>query len=169
MHDSPFDSRYQLFVQCKPVFASKGVTFSALQSHAQVSKFATARIQQQYCKKHFGKWYLYSIVPAALLALNKCKLAVPMQVPTQLMCAFERHGSVVAYTVELQSRCDFAGAHPTDVRMTTRFKEHDLTEGRTGAIHETGHSLYVQVGAALQSLHTVFSCSLNQQCEQVSV
>ncbi len=38
-----------------------------------------------------------------------------------------------------------AGAHPTDVRMTTRFKEHDLTEGLTGAIHETGHSLYEQV------------------------
>ncbi|DBA84432.1 TPA: hypothetical protein ACH3X1_006065 [Trebouxia sp. C0004] len=36
------------------------------------------------------------------------------------------------------------GAHPTDVRMTTRFKEHDLTEGLTGAIHETGHSLYEQ-------------------------
>ena len=29
--------------------------------------------------------------------------------------------------------------------MTTRFKEHDLTEGLTGAIHETGHSLYEQV------------------------
>jgi Zn-dependent M32 family carboxypeptidase len=39
-------------------------------------------------------------------------------------------------------RC--AGAHPTDVRMTTRFKEHDLTEGLTGAIHETGHALYEQ-------------------------
>jgi carboxypeptidase Taq len=25
------------------------------------------------------------------------------------------------------------GAHPTDVRMTTRFKEEDLTEGLTGA------------------------------------
>ena len=25
------------------------------------------------------------------------------------------------------------GAHPTDVRMTTRFKAHDLTEGLTGA------------------------------------
>ena len=55
-----------------------------------------------------------------------------------------------------------AGAHPTDVRMTTRFKEHDLTEGLTGAIHETGHSLYEQVGAALQSLPIVFNCSLNQ-------
>lgn len=41
--------------------------------------------------------------------------------------------------------CLAAGAHPTDVRMTTRFKEHDLTEGLTGAIHETGHSLYEQV------------------------
>lgn len=30
------------------------------------------------------------------------------------------------------------GSHPTDVRMTTRFKEEDLTEGLTGAIHETG-------------------------------
>ena len=36
------------------------------------------------------------------------------------------------------------GAHPTDVRMTTRFKKHDITEGLTGAIHETGHSLYEQ-------------------------
>ena len=36
------------------------------------------------------------------------------------------------------------GAHPTDVRMTTRFKEDDLTEGLTGAIHETGHALYEQ-------------------------
>jgi len=33
-----------------------------------------------------------------------------------------------------------AGAHPCDVRMTTRFKESDLTEGLTGAIHETGVS-----------------------------
>lgn len=36
------------------------------------------------------------------------------------------------------------GSHPTDVRMTTRFKENDLTEGLTGAIHETGHALYEQ-------------------------
>jgi carboxypeptidase Taq len=36
------------------------------------------------------------------------------------------------------------GSHPTDVRMTTRFKREDLTEGITGAIHETGHALYEQ-------------------------
>lgn len=36
------------------------------------------------------------------------------------------------------------GAHPTDVRMTTRFKQDDLTEGITGAIHESGHALYEQ-------------------------
>ncbi|CAL5221981.1 g4264 [Coccomyxa viridis] len=36
------------------------------------------------------------------------------------------------------------GSHPTDVRMTTRFKDNDLTEGLTGAIHETGHALYEQ-------------------------
>ena len=36
------------------------------------------------------------------------------------------------------------GAHVTDVRMTTRFKEHDVSEGLTGAIHETGHALYEQ-------------------------
>jgi len=36
------------------------------------------------------------------------------------------------------------GAHPTDVRMTTRFKEEDVLEGLTGAIHETGHALYEQ-------------------------
>ena len=34
--------------------------------------------------------------------------------------------------------------HPTDVRMTTRFKEDDVTEGLTGAVHETGHTLYEQ-------------------------
>lgn len=34
------------------------------------------------------------------------------------------------------------GAHPTDVRMTTRYKPHDFMEGITGAIHETGHALY---------------------------
>jgi hypothetical protein len=28
------------------------------------------------------------------------------------------------------------GTHPSDVRMTTRFKAGDLTEGLTGAIHE---------------------------------
>ncbi|KAJ1431609.1 M32, carboxypeptidase Taq metallopeptidase peptidase [Ochromonadaceae sp. CCMP2298] len=36
------------------------------------------------------------------------------------------------------------GSHPTDVRMTTRFKSHDLTEGLTGAVHETGHAMYEQ-------------------------
>eukprot|EP00798_Chlamydomonas_sp_ICE-L_P004774 gene4774-34532_t len=34
--------------------------------------------------------------------------------------------------------------HPNDVRMTTRYKSHDLAEGLTGAIHEAGHSLYEQ-------------------------
>jgi carboxypeptidase Taq len=28
--------------------------------------------------------------------------------------------------------------------MTTRFKAGDLTEGLTGAVHETGHALYEQ-------------------------
>jgi carboxypeptidase Taq len=36
------------------------------------------------------------------------------------------------------------GSHPTDVRMTTRFKPDDITEGLTGAIHETGHAIYEQ-------------------------
>ncbi len=50
---------------------------------------------------------------------------------------------------------NYVGAHPTDVRMTTRFKENDLTEGLTGAIHETGHSLYEQVGSSAASVcHT---------------
>ena len=33
---------------------------------------------------------------------------------------------------------------PGDVRMTTRYKENDLSEGLTGTIHETGHALYEQ-------------------------
>ncbi|KAG0301116.1 hypothetical protein BGZ98_008609 [Dissophora globulifera] len=36
------------------------------------------------------------------------------------------------------------GAHPTDVRMTTRYTINNLQEGITGTIHETGHSLYEQ-------------------------
>ncbi|MEW5308984.1 MAG: hypothetical protein WDW38_000901 [Sanguina aurantia] len=36
------------------------------------------------------------------------------------------------------------GSHPTDVRITTRFKPDNLMEGLTGAIHETGHALYEQ-------------------------
>ena len=31
---------------------------------------------------------------------------------------------------------------PHDVRITTRFYEHDLTEGLFGALHEVGHALY---------------------------
>ncbi|GAX80590.1 hypothetical protein CEUSTIGMA_g8027.t1 [Chlamydomonas eustigma] len=36
------------------------------------------------------------------------------------------------------------GTHPTDVRMTTRFKQDDLLDGLTAAVHETGHALYEQ-------------------------
>lgn len=36
------------------------------------------------------------------------------------------------------------GTHPTDVRMTTRFKKDSFIEGLTGAIHETGHAMYEQ-------------------------
>jgi carboxypeptidase Taq len=36
------------------------------------------------------------------------------------------------------------GCGPEDVRMTTRYKKNDVTEGLTGAIHETGHALYEQ-------------------------
>jgi carboxypeptidase Taq len=36
------------------------------------------------------------------------------------------------------------GAHATDVRMTTRYRDDDLIEGITGTVHETGHALYEQ-------------------------
>mmetsp|Transcript_24801 Transcript_24801/g.44179 ORF Transcript_24801/g.44179 Transcript_24801/m.44179 type:complete len:373 (-) Transcript_24801:74-1192(-) len=36
------------------------------------------------------------------------------------------------------------GSHPTDVRITTRFKEEDMREGVMATIHETGHALYEQ-------------------------
>ncbi|KAG0295321.1 hypothetical protein BGZ96_011993 [Linnemannia gamsii] len=36
------------------------------------------------------------------------------------------------------------GAHPTDVRMTTRYTLNNLQEGITGTVHETGHSVYEQ-------------------------
>ncbi|KAF9129709.1 hypothetical protein BG015_004110, partial [Linnemannia schmuckeri] len=36
------------------------------------------------------------------------------------------------------------GAHPTDVRMTTRYTIDNFKEGITATVHETGHSLYEQ-------------------------
>ncbi|KAF9121148.1 hypothetical protein BGW39_010824 [Mortierella sp. 14UC] len=36
------------------------------------------------------------------------------------------------------------GAHPTDIRMTTRYTINNFQEGITGTIHETGHSVYEQ-------------------------
>lgn len=38
----------------------------------------------------------------------------------------------------------FTTGHPQDVRITTRFKKEDLTEGITGTIHEAGHAMYEQ-------------------------
>ncbi|KAF9139519.1 hypothetical protein BG015_001999, partial [Linnemannia schmuckeri] len=36
------------------------------------------------------------------------------------------------------------GAHPTDIRMTTRYTINNIQEGITGTVHETGHSVYEQ-------------------------
>ncbi|KAF9908733.1 hypothetical protein EC991_009543 [Linnemannia zychae] len=36
------------------------------------------------------------------------------------------------------------GAHPTDIRMTTRYAVNNFQEGITGTMHETGHALYQQ-------------------------
>lgn len=36
------------------------------------------------------------------------------------------------------------GAHPSDVRMTTRYSKDNVMEAITGTIHETGHALYEQ-------------------------
>lgn len=36
------------------------------------------------------------------------------------------------------------GSHPTDVRITTRYKESDFIESMYAVIHETGHGLYEQ-------------------------
>lgn len=36
------------------------------------------------------------------------------------------------------------GSHPTDVRITTRYKESDFIESLYAVIHETGHGLYEQ-------------------------
>ncbi len=36
------------------------------------------------------------------------------------------------------------GSHPTDVRITTRYKESDFIESLYSVIHETGHALYEQ-------------------------
>ena len=49
-----------------------------------------------------------------------------------------------AIPIFLQVHPFTCGMHPTDVRMTTRFKPHDLMEGITGAVHECGHAMYEQ-------------------------
>lgn len=36
------------------------------------------------------------------------------------------------------------GSHPTDVRITTRYSEHNFIESLYSVIHETGHALYEQ-------------------------
>ncbi|KAG0287081.1 hypothetical protein BGZ97_007200 [Linnemannia gamsii] len=36
------------------------------------------------------------------------------------------------------------GAHPTDIRMTTRYTLNNIKEGITATVHETGHSVYEQ-------------------------
>ncbi len=36
------------------------------------------------------------------------------------------------------------GSHPTDVRITTRYKDSNFVESLYAVIHETGHALYEQ-------------------------
>ncbi len=38
----------------------------------------------------------------------------------------------------------FCGGVPSDVRVTTRYNEHDFTESLMGVLHETGHAKYEQ-------------------------
>jgi carboxypeptidase Taq len=38
----------------------------------------------------------------------------------------------------------FCGGVPSDVRITTRYKEHDFTSALMGVLHETGHAKYEQ-------------------------
>jgi carboxypeptidase Taq len=38
----------------------------------------------------------------------------------------------------------FCGGVPTDVRVTTRYEEHDFSSGLLGILHETGHAKYEQ-------------------------
>ena len=49
----------------------------------------------------------------------------------------------------------FSGGTPQDIRMTTRYFEHDLLEGLTGSIHETGHGLY---DSSLPREHVLTPC-----------
>ena len=36
------------------------------------------------------------------------------------------------------------GTHPTDVRLTTRFQEHDVLDALGSTMHEAGHGMYEQ-------------------------
>ncbi|KAF9341489.1 hypothetical protein BGZ91_007541 [Linnemannia elongata] len=36
------------------------------------------------------------------------------------------------------------GAHPTDIRMTTKYTLNNIVDGISGTVHETGHSVYEQ-------------------------
>ena len=37
-----------------------------------------------------------------------------------------------------------SGSHPTDVRLTTHYDEHDIIDGLSSALHEAGHGMYEQ-------------------------
>ncbi len=41
-----------------------------------------------------------------------------------------------------ESAHPFCGGNPDDIRMTTRWDEHDALSGLMGVLHETGHALY---------------------------
>jgi carboxypeptidase Taq len=43
-----------------------------------------------------------------------------------------------------ESHHPFCGGHPRDIRMTTRYDEHDFLSALYGVVHETGHALYDQ-------------------------
>ncbi|KAF9908750.1 hypothetical protein EC991_009560 [Linnemannia zychae] len=52
------------------------------------------------------------------------------------------------------------GAHPTDVRMTTRYAINKLKDGIAATVHETGHSLYEQ-GRNKEYIDTPVSTALS--------
>ena len=72
-------------------------------------------------------------------------LAGPFPVETQRRVAqamSSRMGLEFAHARLDESTHPFCGGTPTDVRITTRYREDDVAQALLGVLHETGHALY---------------------------
>ncbi len=82
---------------------------------------------------------------AQAAAPPRIPLAGPFPVETQRVVAQSmaaRMGLEFAHARLDESTHPFCGGTPTDVRITTRYREDDVAQALLGVLHETGHALY---------------------------